>query len=176
MPLKLLPQTCTPRADVLAGQFAAADFAARLEQVVSDPAGYADYGDPVKFFALTYPTGGMKRLLTGVFGRLSGQDVPGAENPVVRFQTSFGGGKTHGLIAAYHVAKGFQPASEFFDAGFAGVISASHQELHFVEERAAFRIRLRCIRENQHPSGFVELRIRSGMARFGLPFHPCEAG
>lgn len=93
MSLKPLTQACTPRADVLAGQFAAADFAARLEQVVSDPKGYADYGDPTRFFALTYPTGGMKRLLTGVFGRLSGQDVPGAENPVVRFQTSFGGGK-----------------------------------------------------------------------------------
>jgi hypothetical protein len=118
MTLKPLIQTCTPRADVLAGQFAAADFAARLEQVVSDPAGYADYGDPARFFALTYPTGGMKRLLTGVFGRSSGQDVPGAENPVVRFQTSFGGGKTHGLIAAYHVATGYQPAVEFFDDGF----------------------------------------------------------
>lgn len=118
MSLKPLTQACTPRADVLAGQFAAADFAARLEQVVSDPTGYADYGDPARFFALTYPTGGMKRLLTGVFGRLSDQDVPGAENPVVRFQTSFGGGKTHGLIAAYHVAKGFRPAAEFFDNGF----------------------------------------------------------
>ena len=116
--LKPIVQTCQPRKDVLAGHFAAADFAARLEQVVSDPEGYADYGDPAKFFALTYPTGGMKRLLTGVFGRLSAQDVPGAENPVVRFQTSFGGGKTHGLIAAYHVATGFRPAAEFFDDGF----------------------------------------------------------
>jgi len=116
--LKSIVKTCQPRKDVLGGHFAAADFAARLEQVVSDPAGYADYGDPSTFFALTYPTAGMKRLLTGIFGRLSAQDVPGAENPVVRFQTSFGGGKTHGLIAAYHVAKGFRPGPEFFDDGF----------------------------------------------------------
>jgi len=113
-----ITQTCTPRADVLAGQFAAADFAARLEQVVSSPQDYEDYGDPERFFSLTYPTGGMKRLLTGVFGRLSGQDVPGAENPVVRFQTSFGGGKTHGLIATYHIANGHRPNAEFFDKVF----------------------------------------------------------
>jgi hypothetical protein len=60
----------------------------------------------------------MKRLLTSLFGRLSDQALPGAENPVLRFQTSFGGGKTHGLIAAYHVARGFRPGPEFFDSGF----------------------------------------------------------
>ena len=116
--LQSILKTCQPREDVRAGQFAAADFAARLEQVVSDPGSYEDYGDPGRFFSITHPTGGMKRLLTGVFGRLSDQDVPGAENPVVRFQTSFGGGKTHGLIAAYHVARGFRPGADFFEAGF----------------------------------------------------------
>ncbi len=116
--LKPLIETCVPRDDVRSGNFAAVDFAARLEQVVTDPGSYADYGLPERFFSLTYPTNGMKRLLTGVFGRLSGQDVAGAENPVLRFQTSFGGGKTHGLIAAYHVARGYRPGPEFFDALF----------------------------------------------------------
>jgi hypothetical protein len=118
MTLKPLQQTCVPRDDVKSGMVSAVDFAARLEQVVADPDGYADYGNPARFFSLTYPTSGTRRLLTGVFGRLSAQDLPGAENPVLRFQTSFGGGKTHGLIAAYHVARGFRPGSEFFDPGF----------------------------------------------------------
>jgi len=117
MSLRPLQQTCVPRDDVRSGTVSAVDFAARLEQVVADPGAYADYGDPARFFSLTYPTSGMKRLLTGVFGRLSGQALPGAENPVLRFQTSFGGGKTHGLIAAYHVARGFRPGPEFFDPG-----------------------------------------------------------
>ena len=117
MTLEPLHETCVPRADVKAGTVSAIDFAARLEQVVADPDTYADYGDPVRFFSLTHPTSGMKRLLTSVFGRLSEQDVPGAENPILRFQTSFGGGKTHGLIAAYHVARGYRPGSDFFDPG-----------------------------------------------------------
>ena len=118
MPLQPVQQACVPRKDVRSGSISAVDFAARLEQVVSDPDAYPDYGDPDRFFSLTYPTNGMKRLLTGVFGRLSDQDLPGTENPVLRFQTSFGGGKTHGLIAAYHVARGHRPGLEFFDPGF----------------------------------------------------------
>lgn len=118
MTLQLLTKTCEPRKDVLDGQFGSVDFAAKLEQVVADPDSYEDYGKPDRFFALTHPTGGMKRLMTGVFGRLSGQNVPGAENPVVRFQTSFGGGKTHGLIGLYHVASGRRPGPAFFDEGF----------------------------------------------------------
>ena len=118
MVLKPLQETCIPREEVRSGTISAVDFAARLEQVVADPGTYADYGDPSRFFSLTYPTSGMKRLLTSLFGRLSDQALPGAENPVLRFQTSFGGGKTHGLIAAYHVGRGFRPGPEFFDSGF----------------------------------------------------------
>jgi predicted AAA+ superfamily ATPase len=52
-----------------------------------------------------------------VFGRLSGAKVEGAEHGVVRSETSFGGGKTHGLIALYHLAKGARPSNlaEFID-------------------------------------------------------------
>ena len=78
MALKPLQETCVPREDVKSGTVSAVDFAARLEQVVADPGAYADYGDPARFFSLTYPTSGTKRLLTGVFGRLSAQALPGA--------------------------------------------------------------------------------------------------
>ena len=69
---KAAPTDLVPRDDVRSGTVSAVDFAARLEQVVADPDAYADYGDPVRFFSLTYPTSGMTRLLTGVFGRLPG--------------------------------------------------------------------------------------------------------
>lgn len=119
MALRPITETCEPRSDVLAGGLTDAHFAAQLDQVVRDPSKYPVYGDPSEFFAVTYPTEGLKRLLTSTFGRLSGRggEIEGAEHGVVRFQTSFGGGKTHGLIAAYHLASGARPLAigEFVD-------------------------------------------------------------
>lgn len=111
MALRPITETCTPREDVLHGGLTDSHFAAQLDQVVSSPERYPVYGDPTQFFAVTYPTKGLQSLLTSTFARLSGKGgkVPGGEHGVVRFQTSFGGGKTHGLIAAYHLAKGARP-------------------------------------------------------------------
>ena len=63
--------TCRPRSDVLAGTVPEADFAAALAQVIVGK-GSADYLDPARFFANTYPTRGLKNLLANVCGRLSG--------------------------------------------------------------------------------------------------------
>lgn len=119
MALRPIIETCEPRDDVLRGGLTDAHFAAQLDSVVRNPAKYPVYGDPTSFFAVTHPTDGLKRLLTSTFGRLSGKagQIEGAEHGVVRFQTSFGGGKTHGLIAAYHLANGARPPSigEFVD-------------------------------------------------------------
>lgn len=115
----LVPITtsCTPRADVLAGGLNDNHFAAQLDQVVRNPGAYPVYGDPTEFFALTYPTAGLRDLLTRTFGRLSGAKVPGAEHGLIRSETSFGGGKTHSLMAVYHLAKGARPImiGEFVD-------------------------------------------------------------
>ena len=117
--LRSIVETCEPRADVLGGGLTDAHFAAQLDQVVRSPEKYPVYGDPTEFFAITFPTAGLRDLLSSTFGRLSGQAgrMPGAEHGVVRFQTSFGGGKTHGLIAAYHLAQGARPigVEEFVD-------------------------------------------------------------
>jgi len=115
--LKPITETCEPRADVRTGQLADNHFAAQLDEIVRRPKDYPVYGDPDQFFALTYPTTGLKRLLDRVFGRLSGAKVEGAEHGVVRSETSFGGGKTHGLIAVFHLARGARPANltEFID-------------------------------------------------------------
>lgn len=97
--LRPITKTCEPRADVLGGGLSDAHFAANLNMIVRDAGSYPVYGDPEQFFALTHPTKGLKRLLERTFGRLSGAKVKGAEHAVLRSQTSFGGGKTHGLIA-----------------------------------------------------------------------------
>lgn len=119
MALQPIIETCQPREDILQGGLTDAHFAAQLDAVVREPNKYPVYGDPTAFFAVTYPTEGLKRLLSSTFGRLSGRrgEVEGAEHGVVRFQTSFGGGKTHGLIAAYHLANGARPPAigEFVD-------------------------------------------------------------
>lgn len=95
-------ETCRPRPDVLAGEVAEADFAADLAQVIVGK-GAADYLEPARFFANTYPTRGLRDLLGNVCGRLSG--AGGDVASIVRLDTSYGGGKSHGLIALCHAAR-----------------------------------------------------------------------
>lgn len=109
--LKSITETCVPRPDVLGGKLADNHFAAQLDQVVRNPDSYPIYGDADQFFELTYPTAGLKRLLETVFGRLSGSGSRGSEHGFVRLETSFGGGKTHSLMAVYHLAKGARPGN-----------------------------------------------------------------
>ena len=108
-------ETCQPRADVLQGVVAEADFAADLAQVIADR-GPAEYLDPARFFANTYPTRGLANLLVNVCRRLSG--TGGEAAAIFRLDTSYGGGKTHGLIALAHAVKGLQGVpniAEFID-------------------------------------------------------------
>lgn len=110
-------KVCVARDDVLQGGLADNHFAAQLDKVVRDAEHYPVYGDADAFFAQTYPTSGLKTLLTKTFGRVSGATGVAGENGVLRPTTSFGGGKTHGLTAVYHLAKGARPANiaEFLD-------------------------------------------------------------
>ncbi|WP_369356105.1 ATP-binding protein [Streptomyces sp. cg2] len=115
--LEPLRDVCVPRDDVLAGRLADNHFAAQLDKIVRDPEHYAVYGDAETFFELTYPTTGLKSMLARTFGRLTRASGDLGENGVLRAETSFGGGKTHSLIAVYHVAKGARPSNldEFVD-------------------------------------------------------------
>ncbi|MYI20343.1 MAG: ATP-binding protein, partial [Acidimicrobiia bacterium] len=88
----------TPHADVAAGRFDQAEFAADLFEVLQGTA-EAEYQDPREFFARTYLTQGLRDLLVGAARRLSG----GGGDPVIELQTNFGGGKTHSMIALYHL-------------------------------------------------------------------------
>ena len=107
--------TCQPRTDVLEGTITEADFAADLAQVITGE-GTAEYLDPARFFANTYPTRGLKNLLENVCQRLSG--TGGEVASIFRLDTSYGGGKTHGLIALCHAARrmeGVADIAEFVD-------------------------------------------------------------
>ena len=99
---------CTPRDEVLKGELREDIFAARLKDVLD---GTADpvYGDAATFFENTYLTAGLKNLLSDAIGRLVGNAI--GKNAVIRLETAFGGGKTHNLIALYHVASGKTPAN-----------------------------------------------------------------
>ena len=116
MTVSTIFDACRPRADVLKGNIAEADFAADLAQVILGRGGSDEYIDPVRFFANTYPTRGLKDLLANVCRRLAGSGDEVAA--IFRLDTSYGGGKTHGLIALTHAARGMQGVSnidEFVD-------------------------------------------------------------
>ncbi len=90
-----------PHPDVAEGRYRAAEFAADLAQVSRGEGAY-EYRDPVEFFARTYVTEGMAGLLVESLQRLSGN---GGE-PVIQLKTAFGGGKTHSMLALYHMVRG----------------------------------------------------------------------
>jgi Protein of unknown function (DUF499) len=93
--------TCIPREEILSGELSLDLFAAKLRLVVERSAPQV-YQDPNLFFSNTYPTDGLKNLIKEVFGRLVGAI---AGSPIIRLETSFGGGKTHDEIALWHICK-----------------------------------------------------------------------
>jgi predicted AAA+ superfamily ATPase len=97
----LLPwrEVVEPHQDVATGDFQQAEFAADLAKVHSGSAP-AEYRDPRQFFSRTYLTDGLSALLIGAAKRLSRS----GGDPVVELQTNFGGGKTHSMLALYHMA------------------------------------------------------------------------
>jgi predicted AAA+ superfamily ATPase len=99
----LLPwrEVVEPHQDVATGEFQQAEFAADLAKVHSGSAP-PEYRDPKQFFSRTYLTEGLSALLVGAAKRLSA----GGGDPVVELQTNFGGGKTHSMLALYHMAGG----------------------------------------------------------------------
>lgn len=101
MSLKSWREVAIPHEDVREGTFQQAEFAADLSRVHQKTA-VPEYQDPGLFFQRTFITEGMSQLLISVIKRLSGQ----GGDPVIQLQTAFGGGKTHSLLAVYHLVKG----------------------------------------------------------------------
>ncbi len=99
--LKPWREVVVPHSDVRSGRYQVAEFAADLSQVHRGE-GADEYRDPREFFRRTFITQGLRQLLLHALERLAGT---GGE-PVVELQTSFGGGKTHSLLALYHLFSG----------------------------------------------------------------------
>ena len=99
----LLPwrEVVEPHQDVATGEFQQAEFAADLAKVHNGSAP-SEYRNPTEFFARTYLTEGLSNLLVGAAKRLSSA----GGDPVVELQTNFGGGKTHSMLALYHMVGG----------------------------------------------------------------------
>src|SRR5690606_8118096 len=108
-------EVCEPRPEVLSGELREEIFAARLRDVLESRADPV-YQDAELFFDNTYPTEGLRVVLREVMGRLSGHNPD--NNAIIRLETAFGGGKTHNLIALYHIASGYTPDQSFLDSNF----------------------------------------------------------
>ncbi len=99
--LKPWREVVTPHRDVASGDYVEAEFAADLGQIHRGE-GSDEYRDPIEFYRRTFITAGLKDLLVDALRRLDGK---GGE-PAVELQTNFGGGKTHSMMALYHLFGG----------------------------------------------------------------------
>ncbi len=104
--LKPWREVVTPHRDVASGRYQQAEFAADLWQVYLGEA-TSEYQHPTEFFRRTFITDGLQKLLSSGVRRIGGK----GGDPVVELQTNFGGGKTHSMLALYHLFSG-TPASE----------------------------------------------------------------
>jgi len=102
--LKPWREVVTPHADVASGRYQQAEFAADLWQVHLGE-GSDEYRKPSEFFRRTFLTESLKQMLVNGVQRLSGT----GGDPVVQLQTNFGGGKTHSMLALYHLFSGVAP-------------------------------------------------------------------
>lgn len=94
-------KSCKPRKEVLIGELDDAIFAADFGDLISGKAPKV-YGDAKIFFQNTHPAKQLCKVIEVVFERLANPKEGGA---TLRLSTGFGGGKTHTLMALWHLAK-----------------------------------------------------------------------
>ncbi len=85
--------------ELRSGALSLAEFAADLHEVTLREGRRTVYEDPESFFALTYPTHALRELVKDVAFRLHGR----SDKAVRQLELTYGGGKTHTLIALYHL-------------------------------------------------------------------------
>ena len=98
---------CKPRPEVLKGDLDDAIFAADFGHLIAGKAPKV-YSDPKTFFRNTHPAQQLCKVVQAVFQRLTTKKEGGA---AVRLSTGFGGGKTHTLMAMWHLANNIGDAS-----------------------------------------------------------------
>lgn len=92
----------TPHEDIREGRLAEAIFAADIQAVVRGTAPEV-YRDAEEFFRKTHLTAGLSTVMRRVGGALADRGDTG--DRIISLQTTFGGGKTHTLVALWHLAK-----------------------------------------------------------------------
>lgn len=98
--MKPFVSVARPHDDVLKDSLELDVFAANIWSVYKGEAP-PEYQDPRIFKSKTYKTRGLGNIVDVVKARLEGR----GGDPVIQLQTPFGGGKTHALIALYHMAR-----------------------------------------------------------------------
>ncbi|ALN14480.1 DUF499 domain-containing protein [Acidipropionibacterium acidipropionici] len=105
-------EVLTPHPDVLNGRFQESEFAANLHSVATGTGDVGhEYSDPVEFFRRTYLTEGLKDLLSQAVQRIAGTGTGTGGSPIVNLQSTFGGGKTHSMLAVWHLFSGVSAES-----------------------------------------------------------------
>jgi hypothetical protein len=98
--LKPWNEVVTPHDDIVSGDLEMATYAADLGGVDRRDSNVPKvYRDAREFFRTKYPTRNLRRLLADILGVLGG----GSGDRVIQLRTPFGGGKTHALLALYHL-------------------------------------------------------------------------
>ena len=93
-------KSCKPRKEVLQGDLDDAVFAADFGNLIAGKAPIV-YGNAKTFFQNTHPAAQLCKVIETVFERLADAKESGA---TIRLSTGFGGGKTHTLMALWHLA------------------------------------------------------------------------
>ncbi len=96
--LKPWREVVTPHPDVSSGNYQKAEFAADLAAVYRGGAS-SEYQDPKEFYGRTHLTQGLSDLLKNALKRF----CLNSGDPVIELQTNFGGGKTHSMLALFHL-------------------------------------------------------------------------
>lgn len=106
--MKTVIEACKPHQGLIDGSLNLEVFTAALGPVIDyyHQKGEVSidkvYTDAELFFReATYPTDGLKQLVSNVFRRIGGDMTA---DSVMKLETAFGGGKTHSLISCVHIA------------------------------------------------------------------------
>ncbi len=99
LPWKPWHEVVKLREDLRSGELPLHMFAADLYEVIMQTGARPIYEDPEEFFALTFPTYNLRQLVRDVILRLAGKN----DKAVRQLELTYGGGKTHTLIALRHL-------------------------------------------------------------------------
>ena len=144
--LKPWREVIRPNQDVAQGSYQQAEFMADLQQVKDGRADSTQYGNPVSFFDHTYITPGIRALLVNAMKRLNGS----GGDPVIQTKTGFGGGKTHSLIALYHLVR----SADALVNSQPGSNSWTSEEIRAIMAEAGY---------DQNPDGLGQVAVLDGI-------------